>query len=899
MFHSRFAPVSCRRALRAVTLGALSLVLAAPPAWSQTRTANLAVTVVDQTGAVVAGATVTVTGTDDGTKAAGAATVATSNEGIATLPNLVPGRYTIEAQFTGFEPRVLANVAVRPGNNKQVALLTLAAMKDSVTVARDRQEAAVDPRGVSFGTQLTRDQIEALSDDPTVLRQQLEEMAGPGAVIKVDSFEGAALPPKAQIRSIRISRDQFAAENHAAGGTSIEIITQPGLGPIRYNAGMRFRDGSMSGRSPFTPAKGPEQQRNFFLGLNGTLIPEKSSFSIFAFGLTSYETPNINIVDANGTRSEALGLRTPRDNVNVNAQLDYALTLDHTLRFGYTTNLSDADNLGIGDYDEEERAYSNENRVHNIRAQHFGPLGRRAFTRSRLQVRWSDAESRSVVELPTIRVNDAFTRGGAQVAGGQRSFGFTFGSDLDYVRSIHSLRTGILVDGGRVRADDTSNYLGTYTFESLDAFLAGQPRSYTRRIGDPRIRYNTLQAAVYVQDDIKIRRNFTVSAGGRYEAQSHVSDYGSLMPRVGFTWAPFRSGTTVVRSSWGVFYDWLQGNTYEQTLRVDGIRQRELDIRDPSYPDVPPLDALGLTLPVSRYVLGDDLQLPRTTRLSAGVDQRFPKARVQLSAVYAYLRGSDQYRGNNLNAPANGVRPDPSFGNVIEVLSDATSRQHQLQTALTVNPGALLPLPASAPRIRWMRTTVFVNYTFGIHDNDADGPFSIPVHGRLADEWGPAASDVRHRFNASVNNQIVRNLLMSLNVSVNTAPPYSIRTGRDDNGDFVFNDRPGTLGRNTERGATQWSINPFLGYVFSFGRNISNLPPGIAVIGGGAGGAPTVQTVNQPANRYRLQLFVAAQNVTNHANYIGYSGTMTSPFFGRPTNVLGTRKIDIGMQLTF
>ena len=71
------------------------------------------------------------------------------------------------------------------------------------------------------------------------------------------------------------------------------------------------------------------------------------------------------------------------------------------------------------------------------------------------------------------------------------------------------------------------------------------------------------------------------------------------------------------------------------------------------------------------------------------------------------------------------------------------------------------------------------------------------------------------------------------------------------------------------------------------------------MIGGGAGGAPTVQTVNQPANRYRLQLFVSAQNVTNHANYSGYSGTMTSPFFRQPTNVLGTRKIDIGVQLTF
>ena len=415
----------------------------------------------------------------------------TSSEGIANLPNLVPGRYTIEAQFTGFEPRVLANVALRPGNNKQVALLTVAGLKDSVTVARDRQEAAVDPRGPSFGTQLARDQIEALSDDPAILRQQLEEMAGPGAVFKVDSFEGGALPAKAQIRSIRISRDQFAAENHAAGGTSIEIITQPGLGPIRYNAGARFRGGAMSGRSPFTTTKGPEQQRNFYFGLNGTLIPEKSSFSIFAFGTDSYQTPNINIVDGSGTRSEPLPLRTPRDNINVNAQLDYALTLDHTLRFGYSSNLSDAENLGVGDYDEEQRAYSTENYGHNIRAQHFGPLGRRAFTRSRLQVRWSDSDSRSSFELPTVRVNDAFTRGGAQVGGGQRSFGFTFGSDLDYVRSIHSLRTGILVDGGTVRADDTSNYLGTYTFESLAAYDAGRPRSYTRRIGEPLIRYET------------------------------------------------------------------------------------------------------------------------------------------------------------------------------------------------------------------------------------------------------------------------------------------------------------------------------------------------------------------------------------------------------------------------
>jgi hypothetical protein len=116
----------------------------------------------------------------------------------------------------------------------------------------------------------------------------------------------------------------------------------------------------------------------------------------------------------------------------------------------------------------------------------MGPVGRRAFSRSRLQFTWTDNESQSRVEQPTIRVNEAFTQGGAQVAGGQHSRVLNLATDYDYVRSIHTVRTGLAVDLFRVHADDTSNYLGTYTFESLAAYEANRPRSYTRRIGDPR-----------------------------------------------------------------------------------------------------------------------------------------------------------------------------------------------------------------------------------------------------------------------------------------------------------------------------------------------------------------------------------------------------------------------------
>src|SRR6185369_2424591 len=158
----------------------------------------------------------------------------------------VPGRYTVEADFPGFEKRVLTDVRIRPGDNKQVAVLQIPKMEASVTVDRDKQQSASDPR-MTFGTTLTREQIEALSDDPITLQQQLQDMAGPGAVIRVDGFEGSPLPAKAQIRSIRISRDQFAAEFHTAGGVSIEIITQPGIGPIRYFTNLRLRDDALAG----------------------------------------------------------------------------------------------------------------------------------------------------------------------------------------------------------------------------------------------------------------------------------------------------------------------------------------------------------------------------------------------------------------------------------------------------------------------------------------------------------------------------------------------------------------------------------------------------------------------------------------------------------------------------
>jgi len=373
--------------------------------------------------------------------------------------------------------------------------------------------------------------------------------------------------------------------------------------------------------------------------------------------------------------------------------------------------------------------------------------------------------------------------------------------------------------------------------------------------------------------------------------QTHVHNYSDIGPRFGVTWAPFASGVTTLRGSAGIFYDWLPTSTYDQSLRVDGFRQQELNVVDPAFPSP---GNFGVVPPVNRYLLGSDYFAPQTTRFSAAIEQGLGKL-VRVVTTYSYQRGSRLSRGLNLNIPVNGFRQDPAFANIIEVVSDAASRQHQVQVDANVNPGALLPA-FNGPLISWKRTTLFVNYALATLRNDTDGPFSIPATGDLADEWGPAASDVRSRLNLQFNNQVIRNVLVNFNVNTSTAPAYTLLTGRDNNSDGVFNDRPADVGRNTLRASGQTTINMGVAYQFAFGRT-APLPPGIGIFGGG--GAAQVRTFDQGNARYRLQVFVQAQNLTNQANYLGYSGTLTSPFFGKPTAVTDMRKIDAGINLSF
>jgi hypothetical protein len=843
-------------------------------------------------------------------------------QGQAKFENLAPGRYSITAEFSGFQTRTLSDVRVRAGENKQIIVLPIDRLQSSVTVERDKQQAASD-REMTFGTVLTREQIDALSDDPDELRRQLLDIAGPDAKLIVDSFEGRELPPKALIKSIRITRDQFAPETHYAGEFRIEVLTQPGIGPVRGNMRFGFYDSALDGRNPLIGQRGPAQSLMYGINLNGTLISQRASFSVNFSGTDAYATPVLYAATNAGEIKRNGPFRAPNDNAFFSGGLDYALTKDQVLRVNFNGSRFTRENAGVGTHDLLSRAYSSDDSSFGLYLQQNGPIGRRFVLNTRLAISGKDSEAESAVEAPTIIVTDAFTTGGAQRRGGTHTRSYWFNSDLDYVRGRHSMRAGIEIQYGSYNTDSDSNYLGTYSFESLAAFEAGTPRSYTRRIGDPHLKYSNVQGGMYIQDDFKIRRNFTLTGGVRYEAQTHIPDPLNFAPRVGFTWAPFKSGKTTLRGSWGVFYDWLPTNVYSQTLLIDGYRQRELNIMNPSYPDP---GTIGSTPPTNRYLLAEDRDMASSQRLSAGIAQTLSR-RLSLNVLYSYAYRYSLLVGRNLNAPINGIRPSSEFVNVVLASPDGRGNQHGVNASFNLNlapisgpgggaapgggpilmPGGGVmimsgpppPGGAAGPRFSWRRgLSVSAFYNYGRTYDNTDGPFVIPASFNLTTEWGPATQDRRHNGFIAITSTALRNFNGRLSFNGSSAPPLTIRTGFDDNGDLVFNDRPAGVGRNSARTVATWNSSANFGYSFTLGKKQVTSGGGVQIMGSPAGLTVT-PTSAQTTPRYRLNVSVTIQNLLNHAVYTGFSGVMTSPFFLQPTNATGFRRVTFSTNVSF
>jgi hypothetical protein len=136
-------------------------------------------------------------------------------------------------------------------------------------------------------------------------------------------------------------------------------------------------------------------------------------------------------------------------------------------------------------------------------------------------------------------------------------------------------------------------------------------------------------------------------------------------------------------------------------------------------------------------------------------------------------------------------------------------------------------------------------------------------------DFGPSDNDVRHRFTANVIYQLPFGLSVAGIVTANSAAPYNHTTGRDDNLDFVLNDRPAGVRFNALRG------DPFFNADLRVSKKFS------------LGGSRAVELM--------LETF----NVSNSVNLVDFNGNAQASTFRQARTALPPFQAQLGARVSF
>jgi len=799
-------------------------------------------------------------------------------KGLATIAVGAAQRLKLVVTAEGFSTTEV-DVVIPPKAMRHpvTVAMRLANIETDVTVS-----AAEDVAAGGLTETLSQAQIDQLPDDPDELRRMLEEIAGPGATIRVDGFTGGRLPTRDQIARIVVRRDAFSAEFHQVGQGRVEIATRPGIDRWRGNAGLNLRPSQFSARNAASQAgskPGTLVRMNAFTA--GPLIKNRVSFSADLEGSSSEDSRGISAITLNGPFVATI--QQPFDTRSIAARTEGLLTQRTLFRASYRRSNSERGNLGISELDLPERGYNNESVSHEMRLSLEG--GQQRPFHVRVQMDQERSETAPDTIASAIIVQSAFRSGGATSTGVDRGRSFVSDTMFTLVARPYTLRVGSLVNYDNNAQGQLRNSLGTFTFTDLESFALGLPTTYTQRRGAQPLTVGVTQAAAFAHAEF-VKWRWNIGAGLRYEVQSGISDHTALAPRLGLS-RGFRRNTTNVRAGYGWFYGWMPVRIEEETIRLaQGSTEEEVIIRNPSYPDPFGAGSLGTRRdPPTRLTLADTAQLPRWQRLSVGIDHQIRQGvRVNFDTFFENSR--NDFRSLDLNAPVNGARPDVSFGRMLLVQSIGRVRRAGFNVDLNYSP----------------RQGIFssLRYGYSASMNDADDALTPPATGTFATEWAPTREG-RHRLNWNIGAPIQRwGLFASINGRLNSGGLYNLTTGRDDNGDAIFNDRPAGVARNSLIGAFTTQIDMRLSWTVPSSRPGGGVgfQRGPGGGGGGPRGGPGGRGAgNQPQRRFEMYLF--ATNLLNRVNRSSYVGVLTSPLFMQATSAQAARRVELGWRFSF
>ncbi|MGO9094068.1 MAG: TonB-dependent receptor domain-containing protein [Bryobacteraceae bacterium] len=966
------------------------LPLAAFPLWAQGPAVQIKGTVCDQSGAAIPGATITVTGQ-------GAAKTFSTNEvGAYTVTGLPPGKYSVRLSAFGFSSVVKPDIEIQPGKALLLdANLPLAVEKQEVTVEADSNRVSTEASSNVGAIVLREADLDALSDDPDDLESDLQALAGPsagpnGGQIFIDGFSNGKLPPKSSIREVRINQNPFSSEYDRLGFGRIEVFTKPGSDTFHGQAFISDSNNAFNARNPFSDTK-PEFDARYYGGNVSGPLSKKASFFLdverrqiqddaLIYG-TDLDT-NLNPIPVNQT------LATPQWLTIVSPRLDYQLTPKNTLVVRYTYNQNDKDNAGVGGFALPSEAYNTTLGSQNVQITETAMVSAHAVNETRLQFFRTQLDNYGNNTVPTLAVSDSFSDGGSQIGRAWNSDDhWELQNYTSWTEGRHSLKAGARFRYSDQSDESPTNFGGSFTFNGgpapeLDSsnqpildpsgnpvmkpitslqryaetlylqqqgFTAAQisqlgygASMFSIVAGTPLATVTQADLGAFIQDDWRVKTNFTLSLGLRYENQSNIHDGRDFAPRIGFAWAPgAKKGVqkTVIRGGSGVFYSRIDDTYTLQSLHYNGTNEQEYIVINPDFfPNVPSISQLAAQAQTV-WMKDPNLRAPYILQSAVSLERQLPRN------TTAALTFTDSVGNRLLRSTILTETEGPLLGDrVYEYQSNGILRQNQLIANINSRFNKSISI------------TSF--YVFNHANSNTDSAYMFPANpSDLSAEYGRAAIDVRHRFMMFGSLAMKHNIRLSPFIMAASGAPFNITLGQDLFGDglltarpsfatapgpgvvstpwgmFNLNPAPGAamIPRNYGQGPGNFSVNFRLSKTFGFGPVKGEAAAATPGAGQGPGGGRGPGGIMMPVgrgpggpggmggrggmfggdttdHRFNLTLSASARNILNHVNPGPPNGDLASPLFGESVGLgsmgpggstANNRRLELQLRLSF
>jgi hypothetical protein len=729
------------------------------------------------------------------------------------------------------------------------------------------------------------------------------------------------------VREFQVVTSGGQAEFGRALGGYINMVTQSGTNSLHGELYGFLRNQRLNAENALSQSNLPLTQAQYGASVGGPIVRDRTFFfgnferrRLNQDSVITITPANVTAINAqlavSGYKGPQLGTglyANPVHNSNFLAKVDHQFSERDQLSARYSVyDVNSSNSRGVGALSAVSAAAGLSNTDHTFAVSNIMTLSPHTANETRGQFTYSS------LEAPP---NDAI--GPAVSISGVASFGRLSASPTARLNTLYEVVDNLSHQAGahalRVGADFLYNDLtitfpqslrASYSFSSLANFQKGiyNASGFTQSFGNPVVPQTNPNIGFYAQDEWKVKPNLTLNAGVRYDLQflkSISTDANNISPRVGFAWSPFSDTQTIVRGSFGLFYDRVPLRALSNALESSGnttnvtgstfvtVSLSPTQAGAPIFPNI--LTSMPAGVLVNFTTMNPQMQNAYSQQASLELEHQLSE-RSSLAVSYQHVRGLHLIISVNQNTPTclasgtnNGCRPNPNYGNNRQFTSAADSYYDGLSVSFVQRP------------VRWGSYRISYNWSKAV-DDVGEFFFSAPINNfNLAEDKSRSDDDQRHRLvldgtlhspmgpATSFWGRVSHGFLLSGMLQYYSALPFNIVQGANSiqgttlrpcvpgvaNCSQVL---PGTVtGRNAGVGFDYFNLNARLSRTFAIGE------------------------------RLRLEGIAEAFNSLNHRNDLTPNATFgtgtfpTNPLasFGRPTAVGDPRQVQLALRLTF